>query len=455
MLDVEIDDTHIHKNIIKIKTNETTTMGNFKIEIHNNLNDLKPELMDLFYNNEKLDDNITFKDLKFENKNNIIIQCKLKQKKVKIKRKIRNEEKQLEIIIEPTDSIYGIKNKIFELDKKYPLDSFGLYIENEDKILEESNCSIWELDIFKIEQINLKIIYKFLLIINYYKKEIYKSKNLIKIRDLKRQIENDNKILFFLQNLYINENNNKIILENDKIISNYLNSKINLEQIIFFIIIFNNEKFIIKSELSTTFKQLKEKISKSSDFILKLYDMNKNELNDDKTIEDYEYKNQDFFHPIYIYAKNYIKISIMYDDIKICNFLFYPFDDIQAMKEIIYKELKIPIKEQLLKLDNLILENNKSFNYYFQMKDDIEKKNEYELYLFRKKIVLIQNFNENIYEIIINKKEDLKRKILELNNLNQNCKLFFYDTIINESCSLSFFQYLVNLDVIILTFKIA
>ena len=455
MLDVEIDDTHIHKNIIKIKTNETTTMGNFKIEIHNNLNDLKPELMDLFYNNEKLDDNITFKDLKFENKNNIIIQCKLKQKKVKIKRKIRNEEKQLEIIIEPTDSIYGIKNKIFELDKKYPLDSFGLYIENEDKILEESNCSIWELDIFKIEQINLKIIYKFLLIINYYKKEIYKSKNLIKIRDLKRQIENDNKILFFLQNLYINENNNKIILENDKIISNYLNSKINLEQIIFFIIIFNNEKFIIKSELSTTFKQLKEKISKSSDFILKLYDMNKNELNDDKTIEDYEYKNQDFFHPIYIYAKNYIKISIMYDDIKICNFLFYPFDDIQAMKEIIYKELKIPIKEQLLKLGNLILENNKSFNYYFQMKDNIEKKNEYELYLFRKKIVLIQNFNENIYEIIINKKEDLKQKILELNNLNQNCKLFFYDTIINESCSLSFFQYLVNLDVIILTFKIA
>ena len=72
-----------------------------------------------------------------------------------------------------------------------------------------------------------------------------------------------------------------------------------------------------------------------------------------------------------------------------------------------------------------------------------------------KKIVLIQNFNENIYEIIINKKEDLKQKILELNNLNQNCKLFFYDTIINESCSLSFFQYLVNLDVIILTFKIA
>ena len=85
----------------------------------------------------------------------------------------------------------------------------------------------------------------------------------------------------------------------------------------------------------------------------------------------------------------------------------------------------------------------------------LKKKNEYELYLFRKKIVLIQNFNENIYEIIINKKEDLKQKILELNNLNQNCKLFFYDTIINESCSLSFFQYLVNLDVIILTFKIA
>ena len=246
MLDVEIDDTHVHKNIIKIKTNETTTMGNFKIEIHNNLNDLKPELMDLFYNNEKLDDNITFKDLKFENKNNIIIQCKLKQKKVKIKRKIRNEEKQLEIIIEPTDSIYGIKNKIFELDKKYPLDSFGLYIENEDKILEESNCSIWELGIFKIEQINLKIIYKFLLIINYYKKEIYKSKNLIKIRDLKRQIENDNKILFFLQNLYINENNNnKKILADDDIISNYSNKKINLEQIIFFIIIFNNEKFIL------------------------------------------------------------------------------------------------------------------------------------------------------------------------------------------------------------------
>ena len=456
MLDVEIDDTHIHKNIIKIKTNETTTMGNFKNEIYKNLNDLKPELMDLFYNNEKLDDNITFKDLKFENKNNIIIQCKLKQKKVKIKRKIRNEEKQLEIIIEPTDSIYGIKNKIFELDKKYPLDSFGLYIENEDEILEESNCSIWELDIFKIEQINLKIIYEILLIINYYKKEIYKSKNLLKIRDLKRQIENDNKILFFLQNLYINENNNnKKILADDDIISNYSNKKINLEQIIFFIIIFNNEKFIIKSELSTTFKQLKEKISKSSDFILKLYDINKNELNDDKTIEDYEYKNQDFFNPIYIYAKNYIKISIMYDDIKICNFLFYPFDDIQTMKEIIYEKLKIPIKEQLLKLDNLILENNKSFNYYFQMKDDIEKKNEYELYLFRKKIVLIQNFNENIYEIIINKKEDLKQKILELNNLNQNCKLYFYDTIINESCSLSFFQYLINLDVIILTFNLA
>ena len=456
MLDVEIDDTHIHKNIIKIKTNETTTMGNFKNEIYKNLNDLKPELMDLFYNNEKLDDNITFKDLKFENKNNIIIQCKLKQKKVKIKRKIRNEEKQLEIIIEPTDSIYGIKNKIFELDKKYPLDSFGLYIENEDEILEESNCSIWELDIFKIEQINLKIIYEILLIINYYKKEIYKSKNLLKIRDLKRQIENDNKILFFLQNLYINENNNnKKILADDDIISNYSNKKINLEQIIFFIIIFNNEKFIIKSELSTTFKQLKEKISKSSDFILKLYDINKNELNDDKTIEDYEYKNQDFFNPIYIYAKNYIKISIMYDDIKICNFLFYPFDDIQTMKEIIYEKLKIPIKEQLLKLDNLILENNKSFNYYFQMKDDIEKKNEYELYIFRKKIVLIQNFNENIYEIIINKKEDLKQKILELNNLNQNCKLYFYDTIINESCSLSFFQYLINLDVIILTFNLA
>ena len=145
----------------------------------------------------------------------------------------------------------------------------------------------------------------------------------------------------------------------------------------------------------------------------------------------------------------------MYDDTKICNFLFYPFDDIQAMKEIIYKELKIPIKEQLLKLDNLVLKNKESFNYYFQMKNNIEKKNEYELYLFRKKIVLIQNFNENIYEIIINKKEDLKQKILELNNLNQNCKLFFYDTIINESCSLSFFQYLVNLDVIILTFKIA
>jgi hypothetical protein len=123
------------------------------------------------------------------------------------------------------------------------------------------------------------------------------------------------------------------------------------------------------------------------------------------------------------------------------------------MKEIIYKKLKIPIKEQLLKLDNLVLKNNESFNYYFQMKNNIEKKNEYELYLYRKKIVLIQNFNENIYEIIINKKEDLKRKILELNNLNQNCKLFFYDTIINESSSLSFFQYLINLDVIILTFK--
>ena len=261
------------------------------------------------------------------------------------------------------------------------------------------------------------------------------------------------KFFFFLQNLYINENNNKIILENDKIISNYLNSKINLEQIIFFIIIFNNVKFILKSELKTSFKQIKEKISNSSDYILKLYDIKNNELNDDKTIEDYEYKDQDFYHPIYIYAKIYIKISIMYDDNKICNFLFYLFDDIQTMKEIIYKKLKIPIKEQLLKLDNLVLKNNESFNYYFQMKNNIEKKNEYELYLYRKKIVLIQNFNENIYEIIINKKEDLKRKILELNNLNQNCKLFFYDTIINESSSLSFFQYLINLDVIILTFK--
>ena len=455
MLEVEIDDQHPHKNIIKIQTNETTTMENFKIEIHKTLNDLKPELMDLFYNNEKLDDNITFKDLKIEDKNNIIIQCKLKKKKIKIKRKFRNEEKQLEILIEPTDSIYGIKNKIFELDKKYPLDSFEIYIENENKILEDSNCSIWELDIFKLEQINLKINYDILLIIDYYKKQLYKSKNLKNntIIYLKKQIENDNKILLFLQNLYINENNNKIILENDKIISNYLNSKINLEQIIFFIIIFNNEKFILKSELKTSFKQLKEKISNSSDYILKLYDIKNNELNDDKTIEDYEYKDKDFYHPIYIYAKIYIKISIMYDDNKICNFLFYLFDDIQTMKEIIYKKLKIPIKEQLLKLDNLILENNKSFNYYFQMKNNIEKKNEYELYLYRKKIVLIQNFNENIYEIIINKKEDLKRKILELNNLNQNCKLFFYDTIINESSSLSFFQYLINLDVIILTFK--
>lgn len=455
MLEVEIDDQHLHKNIIKIQTNETTTMENFKIEIHKTLNDLKPELMDLFYNNEKLDDNITFKDLKIEDKNNIIIQCKLKQKKIKIKRKFRNEEKQLEILIEPTDSIYGIKNKIFELDKNYPLDSFEIYIENENKILEDSNCSIWELDIFKLEQINLKINYDILLIIDYYKKQLYKSKNLKndKIINLKKQIENDNKILFFLQNLYINENNNKIILENDKIISNYLNSKINLGQIIFFIIIFNNEKFILKSELKTSFKQIKEKISNSSDYILKLYDIKNNELNDDKTIEDYEYKDQDFYHPIYIYAKIYIKISIMYDDNKICNFLFYLFDDIQTMKEIIYKKLKIPIKEQLLKLDNLVLKNNESFNYYFQMKNNIEKKNEYELYLYRKKIVLIQNFNENIYEIIINKKEDLKQKILELNNLNQNCKLFFYDTIINESSSLSFFQYLINLDVIILTFK--
>ena len=455
MLEVEIDDQHPHKNIIKIQTNETTTMENFKIEIHKTLNDLKPELMDLFYNNEKLDDNITFKDLKIEDKNNIIIQCKLKKKKIKIKRKFRNEEKQLEILIEPTDSIYGIKNKIFELDKKYPLDSFEIYIENENKILEDSNCSIWELDIFKLEQINLKINYDILLIIDYYKKQLYKSKNLKndKIIYLKKQIENDNKILFFLQNLYINENNNKIILENDKIISNYLNSKINLEQIIFFIIIFNNEKFILKSELKTSFKQIKEKISNSSDYILKLYDIKNNELNDDKTIEDYEYKDKDFYHPIYIYAKIYIKISIMYDDIKNCNFLFYLFDDIQTMKEIIYKKLKIPIKEQLLKLDNLVLKNNESFNYYFQMKNNIEKKNEYELYLYRKKIVLIQNFNENIYEIIINKKEDLKQKILELNNLNQNCKLFFYDTIINESSSLSFFQYLINLDVIILTFK--
>ena len=156
-LNVYIIDRHF--NTILIKTNETTTIGNFKKEIYNILNDLEPELMDLFYNNEKLNDNITFRDLKIENKNEIIIECKLKQNNVKIIRKFMDDEKIIDISIEPTDSIYGIKYKIYEKDKKYPLESFDLYINNENKILEDSNCSVMELKIFNIKEMYLKIRY--------------------------------------------------------------------------------------------------------------------------------------------------------------------------------------------------------------------------------------------------------------------------------------------------------
>jgi hypothetical protein len=80
-------------------------------------------------------------------------------------------------------------------------------------------------------------------------------------------------------------------------------------------------------------------------------------------------------------------------------------------------------------------------------------KNKYEIELFRKKIVLIENFNPNVYEITINKKEDVQQEILKLNNLNKNSKLFYYNIILNESFLLSFYQYLMDLDIIILTFK--
>ena len=458
-LNVYIIDRHF--NTILIKTNETTTIGNFKKEIYNILNDLEPELMDLFHNNEKLNDNITFRDLKIENKNEIIIECKLKQNNVKIIRKFMDDEKTIDISIEPTDSIYGIKYKIYEKDEKYPLESFDLYINNENEILEDYNCSVMELKIFNIKKMYLKIRY---IIIYFYKDKFFKflNKN-FKIKTLKKLIDIENKIPFFLQNLYTNENNNKIVLENDKEFLNNNICNIYLEQNIFFIIIFNYEKITLKLDLKSSFIQLKKNISfdfilkfydikKSSDFFLKLTDIYKNELNDDKTIEDYEYKKQDFYYPIYIYAKFIINITISYDN-KSYNFLIYPFDDIKTLKTNIHKELNIPILEQILKLDNLILENNKTFIYYCQMNNNKKIKNKYEIELFRKKIVLIENFNQNIYEIKINKKKDLKQEILKLNNLNKNSKLFYYNIILNESCSLSFYQYLMNLDIIILTFK--
>ena len=114
----------------------------------------------------------------------------------------------------------------------------------------------------------------------------------------------------------------------------------------------------------------------------------------------------------------------------------------------------IPIIEQILKLNNSFLENNRSFFYYCQM--NVNNNNEYKLNLFRKKFfLLLYNNQKFLYEIDINKKvDDLKKIIKNDLNLQKNFYILFDNSILKESDSIFFYENLLNLDIIILTIKI-
>jgi len=256
-LNISIKDKHFNQTKFK-DIDKKITIGNFKQIIYKQLKDIEPILMELKIREKILSDEMTFENL-VNNKiinNEDIIECKLKEKKVKIINE--NENDLFEIIIEPTDTIYGIKYKIFQKKENYDVDCFDLYIQKEEEKLDEFNSSVFELNIFNVEKFYMK------------KKQDYIS--------------------------YKNNNNYKNKFGN----------------FFYFIVAYNLEKnTLIKLDLKSTVKELKDKIFRyyniSYNLInqIKLYDMNENELNINKNIQYYKF---DLNNPTYIYAKLMVNI---------------------------------------------------------------------------------------------------------------------------------------------------
>ena len=329
-----------------------------------------------------------------------------------------------------------LENKIIEIKMKLGLDlqihpeklelSYNNQILENEKTLNDYNIKYLETIYFKeLDLFNIKIKDKKISIFSSSESNIY---------EFKTKIEEKTNIPLYQQKIISIIDNRSFQRFKER---RNENDVIELKKKLFFIVIYNNLKsFLIDLYDDLSFENLKKKIydqlkkleyenfdnnifdeNKIIENLL-IFDENNNEINSNN------FKNfKEISKPINLKVTTKINLKIKYYS-KTLEKNIRADTYIEDLKKDLANELKIPISEIILKLENenYLLENNKTF--YYNIKQNINF--EYYLILERIKTLIINNGNKyELFEIGINQKiKDLKNRIIaqfEINNYFNIC----------------------------------